>query len=133
MSFWDCIIAIFLLSHERISVRTTLENGSGSRLPPRRLLHKSSSLEEVKAKIARINEFIRSLRFPVQESKVEYGQSLTFLGIVYDTLSMTTRVDPSAAIGTLHVIQHHIMPHLHKRGKHWTTDPLSTYQGPMET
>ena len=89
---------------------------------------RSSSLEEVKVKIARINEFIRSLGFPVQESKVEYGQSLTFLGIVYDTLAMTTRVDPSAAIGTLHVIRNHIMPHLHKRGNHWTTDPLSTYE-----
>ena len=89
---------------------------------------RATTLEEAKFKISKINEFIRSIGFPVQETKVEYGQALTFLGVVYDTIEMTTRIEPSAALGTLYVIQNHILPHLHHRKGKWTSDPLSQYQ-----
>jgi hypothetical protein len=93
----------------------------------------ADDLEAIKAVRSKVNQFIRSLGLPVQDAKVEYGHKLAFLGLIYDSLTMTVRVDPRAAASALITIETEIMPHIKCHKRNWSAAPLNHYGKRLES
>ena len=93
----------------------------------------ADNLEAIKAVLLKVNQFIRSLGLPVQDAKVEFGTKLAFLGLIYDSCTMTVRVDPRAAAAAIITIESEILPHIHCHEGHWTVAPLHHYGKRLES
>ena len=62
-------------------------------------LETASTLEEAKARMARLAAILKRAGFEMAEEKFDYNQLMVFLGLQIDTVSMTIRIDPMQAKG----------------------------------
>ena len=70
----------------------------------------AASEEEAKRYIELVNQIAEELGLPVARHKVKVAQRLTYLGIVFDSLSMTMNIDPDVAQSKHQELQEKFVP-----------------------